>query len=120
MAKPTTICVEDQVEYRVHQIGACVITLFMDPPQPYEMGFADLYECPACKNIVVSAHSYSDWPFRRHHDADFEVEYKRALQTAAKTGKPVIYVYENHLLRPGQRDSQQPPLDRSWQNQVIE
>lgn len=101
MAKPTTICVEDQVEYRVHQIGAAIVTLFLDPPRPYEFGFADLYKCPVCKNVVVSAHSYSDWPFRRHHDADFEIELKRALETAAETGKSVVYVYESYLNVPG-------------------
>lgn len=106
MAKPRTICVEDQVEYQVHRIGVPVITLFMDPPQPYELGFADLYKCPACENIVVSAHSYGDWPFRRHHDDDFEIELKAAIQAATLANKPIIYVYENQLLRPGQRARQ--------------
>jgi hypothetical protein len=101
MAKPTTICVDCQVEYQVHQIGVPVITLFLDPPQPYEIGFADLYECPGCQHVVVSAHSYSDWPFRRHHGEDFEDELKAAIQSATLANKPIIYVYENHLHVPG-------------------
>jgi len=101
MAKPRGICVNCQVEMRPHRIGVPVITMFGKPPKPYELGFGDEYQCPGCQHITVSAHSFSEWPWRRHHDPDFEKELQHALRIAfGKNVKPV-YVYENFLDVPG-------------------
>lgn len=98
MAKPRSICVECQVEYRPHRIGIPIITMFGQPPKPYELGYADIYQCPGCKHTVVGANSFSEWPYRRHHDPDFNDAFLEA--TTSKRHNP-IYVYENHLDVPG-------------------
>ncbi len=53
-----TICVECQVEYRVHSIGYDVISMAGKPPHPYSISRADIYVCPGCKNQVIDTQAH--------------------------------------------------------------
>ncbi len=112
MAKPRSICVECQVEYRPHQLGVPIITMFGKPPRPYELGYGDIYQCPGCKHKVICGNSLAKWPYRRHHDPDFNDAF--LVATTSKRHNP-IYVYENHLDAPGQG-----PLSRDLQRAARE
>lgn len=102
MAKPGTICVDCQVQYRMYQIGVPVITLFLDPPRPYELWVSDLFICPGCGKLVVGAANYNgDQPIARHHDDNFQEKIDEAKRMATLANKHIIYVYEHPHQVPG-------------------
>lgn len=43
-----SVCVQCGIEHRIKQNGFSVVEMFMDPPQPYRIWSADLWECPVC------------------------------------------------------------------------
>jgi len=64
------ICVKCQTEFRNIKSGIAVIDMFSDPPEPYQVWLADLFECPTCKTQIVSG--FGDRLLVRHHDVDFK------------------------------------------------
>lgn len=64
------ICVKCQVEFRVRKNGVTVIDTFSQPPKPYQIWRADLFECPICKTQVVGG--FAQEPLAQHFEDSFD------------------------------------------------
>ena len=80
------ICVRCQTEFRNIKSGIAVIEMFSQPPEPYQIWLADLFECPTCKTRIVSG--FAQEPLTHHFERDFE---RRLLQSG---GDSPVYNYE--------------------------
>jgi hypothetical protein len=86
------ICIQCGLEMKVGQVGIAVVQLYMNPPEPYTLTYADTRECPNCHREVVCPSSAA--PTIEHHDPRFSKEIAKALYLA-ETGKlRIIEVYE--------------------------
>lgn len=64
------ICIKCQIAFRPLENGITVIDMFSQPPKPYRMWQADLFECPICKAQIVSG--FADEALIHHHENGFE------------------------------------------------
>ena len=63
-------CVNCQTTYKKINSGVNCITMFDNPPRPYQLFRADLFECPGCKNRVVS--DFGTHAIAEHFMPDFQ------------------------------------------------
>jgi len=63
------VCVRCQVEFRQIRSGVAVIDMFSQPPRPYQIWMADLFECPVCKARIVSGFGRN--PLAQHFEPNF-------------------------------------------------
>lgn len=111
------ICVQCGLEMRVGQVGVAVVQLYMDPPEPYTLTYADTRECPNCGREVVCPSSAA--PTIQHHDAKFTDEIAKALYLAEAGKLRIIEVYERVNMAPKvkcQRCVYWRPRNRSYGN----
>ena len=80
------ICVKCRIEFRPVENGVTVVDMFSQPPKPYRMWQADLFECPICKTQIVSG--FADKALAYHHESVFE----HWLQTPGRCSR--VYNYE--------------------------
>jgi hypothetical protein len=92
------ICVQCGLEMQVGQVGVAVIELYMDPPEPYTLTYADTRVCPNCGREVVCPSSAA--PTIEHHDAKFTKKVADALQLAEAGKLRIIEVYERANMAP--------------------
>jgi len=92
------ICVQCGLEMKVGQVGVAVVQLYMDPPEPYTLTYADTRECPNCHREVVCPSSAA--PTIQHHDAKFADEMAKALYLAEAGKLRIIEVYERVNMAP--------------------
>ena len=64
------ICVKCQREFQKIESGIKVIDMFSDPPKPYRIWLADLFECPTCKTQIV--HGFGHSPLSHYYETDFD------------------------------------------------
>lgn len=72
------ICVKCRIEFRVLENGIDVIDMFSQPPKPYRLTQADLFECPTCKTQIVSG--FADKAWIQHFEGNFEHWLRKALE----------------------------------------
>ncbi|MBA7660477.1 hypothetical protein ES703_68479 [subsurface metagenome] len=72
------ICTLCRVEFRPLENGINVIDIFSQPPKPYRVTYADLFECPVCRNQIVSG--FASKPWAEHHEDKFEYWLQKALE----------------------------------------
>jgi hypothetical protein len=92
------ICVQCGLEMKVGQIGVAVIELYMDPPEPYTITYADTRECPNCHREVVCPSSAA--PTIQHHDAKFADEVAKSFAAEEAGKRRIIRVYERANVAP--------------------
>lgn len=92
------ICVQCGLEMKTGQVGVAVIELYMDPPEPCKITYADTRECPNCHHEVVCPSSAA--PTIQHHDAKFADEIAKALSRAEAGKLRIIKVYERASVAP--------------------
>ena len=63
------ICVRCQTEFQQIKSGVSVIDMFSQPPKPYQIWLADLFECPTCKTRIVSG--FAQDSLSKHFNKDF-------------------------------------------------
>ena len=63
------ICIRCQTEFQQIKSGISVIDMFSQPPEPYQIWLADLFECPTCKTRIVSG--FAQDSFIKHFNKDF-------------------------------------------------
>ena len=92
------ICVQCGLEMRIGQVGVAVIELYLNPPEPYTLTYADTRVCPNCGREVVCPSSAA--PTIEHHDAKFADEMAKALYLAEDGKLRIIAVYERANMAP--------------------
>jgi len=92
------ICIQCGLEMKVGQVGVAVVELYLDPPEPYTITYADTRECPKCRREVVCPSSAA--PTIQHHDAKFAEEIAKALYLAENGKLRIIEVYERANMAP--------------------
>ena len=80
------ICPRCQTKFRNIQSGVTVVEMFLDPPQPYKLWLADLFECPSCRARIVSG--FANRAYVEHYEQDFAEKY------AALAAKDTFYSFE--------------------------
>ena len=67
----TVTCVNCERGYHLIENGVFLVEMFCNPPQPYKIWSADLWQCPGCKDRVVSGRG--DNPLMHHFQEGFDV-----------------------------------------------
>lgn len=80
------ICIKCRIEFRPLENGITVIDMFSQPPKPYRVTHADLFECPICKKQIVSGFALK--PLAEHFEDKFKFWLRKALEGAH------VYNYE--------------------------
>lgn len=79
------VCVSCEVEYRPADVGVGVIEMFLDPPEPYKISYADVWRCPICGHKIATGFSSGK---TMHHESSFETT------LASVMSRPHVLVYE--------------------------
>ena len=82
-------CVNCERGYQRIELGIYLVEMFCDPPQPYKIWSADLWQCPGCNDKVVSGRG--DNPLIHHFQDGFD-EFLAGLE---EHGLTVIREYES-------------------------
>ena len=80
---PKMVCVNCQTELQIEKTGVFVIEMFLDPPVPYKIWNADLWQCPGCHTEIVSG--FASHQLVEHYEDDFEDMYKAILENKPNT-----------------------------------
>lgn len=83
---PQMICVKCEREFRPRDNGVLFLDMAYDPPIPMKSASADIWECPGCRQEIVSGMSIGN------HDQD---RIKHEIESAKETGRRVIRSFEN-------------------------
>lgn len=62
------VCSTCKQKYITKKIGVYVISMFMRPPEPYQIHAGDLLECPICGHQAVNANPQG---FVQHFEPNF-------------------------------------------------
>jgi hypothetical protein len=84
---PHLTCVRCEQRMTIAKTGVVVVTMFNDPPQPYELWEADAWRCEKCQTEIVAG--YGRAPFSVHWRDNFAAHLEKARRT-----RRVIYEYE--------------------------
>ena len=71
---PHMTCTACQVKLEIKKTGVNLVTMFLSPPEPYEVFDADLWECPSCGREIVAG--VADQPFKQHWQEGFGAWYE--------------------------------------------
>lgn len=75
MRKPT--CVKCQIGMKFTESGTWCITMFGDPPQPYQIWSSDKYRCPVCSSEILAG--YAERPIAEHFQETFDIALEKAM-----------------------------------------
>lgn len=84
---PKMVCLKCQTEFRIIKTGATVIDFFRDPPEPYRILEADVWECPGCKDRVAAGFAENAWV---EHYMSFFAEKIQEVIDSARAGRAWI------------------------------
>ena len=85
---PAPTCVQCQVGFDRIKSGIFLVEMFNDPPRPYKVWHADLWECQKCEEQIVSG--YGQGPLSEH----FQEHFDSGLANLKEQGAVIIYQYE--------------------------
>ena len=75
------VCAHCHVELRIKKNWVIVVTMFQDPPEPYQVHEADLWQCPICQ--IEIATGFGQKALAEHFEPD---KIKRWLDFADERG----------------------------------
>ena len=81
------VCVRCQVGYQIAKSGVYLIEMFNDPPEPYKLWNADLWQCPICNHQIVRG-------FGNEAVQHFQADLNEIVGKLNAAGETVIYEYE--------------------------
>ena len=54
--RTTPVCIHCSLPMTNISVGATIISMYMDPPQPCKLWRTDIYKCPQCSNEVAAGY----------------------------------------------------------------
>ena len=63
------VCVKCGLEMTITNIGVDAISMFLDPPEPYQIFNGDEFTCMNCGYMIVAR--FPTRAYRQHHEQDF-------------------------------------------------
>jgi len=85
-----TTCVKCEVGYQIVKSGVYLVTMFNNPPEPYQIWHADMHQCPECGEKIVTGRGSG--AISEHFKVGFS-DYLQQLESDKQT--TVIKEYEN-------------------------
>lgn len=69
-------CSRCKIRMQIKKQGVTVVTMFNEPPTPYQLIQADLFSCPGCDAEIIGG--YADRQFSEHFQPDFKEQMEKS------------------------------------------